>query len=268
MAFFKFRLPGQAALSPASAEAIAPGLGESIEIMRRRARHRLIGSVVLVLVAVLGFPLMFDTQPRRVSADTPILIPDKQNGSPSKVTKAPTPDSAPARPLQPETKPLAATEGLDANEEQVPVAKPVVAARPQAPAESLTQPVESQTKVPAVKAEVKAPVSKPDKTNTESAAKPKDDGNKARALLDGKPPTAAGERHVVQVGAFSDPAKVREVRRVLEQAGFTTFTQVVTATDGMPTTRVRVGPFGSREEAEKTAARIRKLDFSPAILRL
>jgi DedD protein len=73
---------------------------------------------------------------------------------------------------------------------------------------------------------------------------------------------------VVQVGAFSDAAKVREVRRKLEQAGLSTFTQVVDGKDGKTTTRVRVGPFGSREEAETAAARIRKLDFSPAVLRI
>ena len=66
MAFFKFRFPGQAASSPAPAETVASGSGESVELVRRRARHRLIGAVVLVLLAVVGFPLMFDTQPRPV----------------------------------------------------------------------------------------------------------------------------------------------------------------------------------------------------------
>ena len=75
MAFFKFRFPGQVATSPASAETVAPGSGESIELVRRRARHRLMGAVVLVLLAVVGFPLLFDTQPRPVAVDTPILIP-------------------------------------------------------------------------------------------------------------------------------------------------------------------------------------------------
>jgi spermidine/putrescine transport system permease protein len=49
---------------------------ESIEVMRRRARHRLIGAVVLVLVGVVGFPLLFDTQPRPVAVDIPIVIPE------------------------------------------------------------------------------------------------------------------------------------------------------------------------------------------------
>ena len=117
-----------------------------------------------------------------------------------------------------------------------------------------------------VKAEIKPAAPETDKP--EAVAKPKDDGNKARALLEGKPSTAAGERHVVQVGAFSDPAKVRELRRKLEQAGLGTFIQSVDGKDGKTTTRVRVGPFSSREEADKAAAKVRQLDLPAAVLRI
>jgi DedD protein len=262
MAFFKFRFPGQAASSPASAETVAPGTGESIELVRRRARHRLIGAVVLVLLAVVGFPLLFDTQPRPVAVDTPILIPDRPTSGPSKVTQALPSGASPAKPLLPDAQPLPAQDGLDAKEEVVQAAKPAPADEPkQAP-----EPSEAAPKPPVVKAEVKPAPSKTDKT--EPVAKPKDDGNKARALLEGKPPAAKGERHVVQVGAFSDPAKVREIRRKLEQAGVITFTQVVETSDGKSTTRVRVGPFSSREEADKAAAKVRKLDLSAAVLRI
>ncbi len=258
MAFFKFRFPGQAASSPASAEVVAPGSGESIELVRRRARHRLIGAVVLVLLAVVGFPWMFDTQPRPVAVDTPILIPDRPTSAPLKATPALPADASPAKPLLPNVKPLPSQEGLDAKEEVVQAAKP-------AP-EPAANPSEAAPKPTVVKPEVKPAPSKTDKT--EPVAKPQDDGNKARVLLEGKPPAAKGERLVVQVGAFSDPAKVREVRRKLEQAGMSTFTQVVDTPDGKSTTRVRVGPFSSREEADKVAAKVRKLDLSAAVLRI
>lgn len=266
MAFFKFRFPGQAASSPASAETVSPGSGESVELVRRRARHRLIGAVVLVLLAVVGFPLMFDTQPRPVAVDTPILIPDRPTSAPLKVTQALPADASPAKPLLPDAKPLPAQEGLDAKEEMVQTAKPAPPDEPKPVQEPAPKPSEAAPKPPVVKAEVKPAPTKTDKT--EPVAKPKDDGNKARALLEGKPPSAKAERHVVQVGAFSDPAKVREVRRKLEQAGLITFTQVVETPDGKSTTRVRVGPFSSREEADKAAAKVRKLDFSPAVLRI
>ena len=259
MAFFKFRFPGQDASSSATAEAVAAGTGESIEVVRRRARHRLMGAVVLVLVAVVGFPMVFDTQPRPVAVDTPILIPDRQKAGPlSAAIQAENQAQAPAQPLLQDARPLPAQVGLDANETLVQA--------PQAVAEAPAMPAQ-----PAPKNDVKSAVNQADRSEASpvpSKSKAKDDGNKARALLEGKTQPAANERHVVQVGAFSDPAKVREVRRKLEQAGLATFTQVIDGKDGKSTTRVRVGPYSSRDEALKAAARIRKLNFAPAVLRL
>src|SRR5215212_7427936 len=82
MAFFKFRKGGDE--SPASRRP-----PESIEAMRKRARHRLIGAGVLVLIGVIGFPLLFDTQPRPIAVDIPIEIPDRNKVKPL---------SAPAQP--------------------------------------------------------------------------------------------------------------------------------------------------------------------------
>ena len=70
---------------------------------------------------------------------------------------------------------------------------------------------------------------------------------------------------ILQVGAFSDADKVREVRRKLEQAGLKTYTQVVDK-DGKKSTRVRVGPYDSRADADEAAARIRKLDLPVSVL--
>ena len=82
MALFKFRKGGDEPLASAPQP-------ESIEAVRRRARHRLIGAVVLVLVAVVGFPLLFDTQPRPISEDIPIEIPDRNKARPLPITAVP-----------------------------------------------------------------------------------------------------------------------------------------------------------------------------------
>src|SRR4051812_19273467 len=92
MALFKLRKKVDEPVAP-------PSPAESIEAMRRRARHRLIGAVVLVLAGVVGFPLLFDTQPRPGSVDIPIEIPDRNKVKPlplppqaaTPVAKAPTP---------------------------------------------------------------------------------------------------------------------------------------------------------------------------------
>src|SRR5882724_4615414 len=87
MAFFKTRKAGD---EPQTAR----DQPESIEAMRRRAKHRLIGAAVLVLIGVIGFPLLFDTQPRPIAVDIPIEIPDRNKVAPLPVpapaaTKAP-----------------------------------------------------------------------------------------------------------------------------------------------------------------------------------
>src|SRR5437763_3993004 len=75
MAFFKSRKGGDDSAATARQ-------GESIEAMRRRAKHRLIGAAVLVLIGVVGFPLLFDTQPRPIAVDIPIEIPDRNKAKP------------------------------------------------------------------------------------------------------------------------------------------------------------------------------------------
>ena len=266
MAFFKFRFSGQ---TP-PAEGVASGPSESIEIVRRRARHRLTGAVVLVLLAVVGFPLLFDTQPRPVSVDTPIVVPDRQK-TPALASNLPVPAAqAPAQPLLPSTEPatVPAQSSLDAREEVVPKPAAPMAEKPaEKPAD---KPVEKPviTKAEA-KPEVK-PESKPEarpEAKAPTPSKPKDDGQKAQALLEGKPAKPAASRVAIQVGAFTDAAKIRDVRSKLEQAGLKTYTQVVEK-DGKSTTRIRVGPFETKEEADKAAARIRKLDLPAAVLKL
>ncbi len=129
---------------------------------------------------------------------------------------------------------------------------------------------------PAVKTEVKAEPKVPVKV--EPKTKPTaDDGAKAKAILEGKDPktneasnnnAASGtDRYIVQVGAFADVAKAREVRLKVERTGLKTYTHVAKTPEGTRT-RVRVGPFANRAEADKAAEKIKKLDLPAAILTL
>ncbi len=269
MAFFKFRFPGKA--SEAAAEGLAPAAGESMEVLRRRARHRLFGSVVLVFIAVVAFPLLFDSQPRPVAVDTPIVIPDRNSTAPlSAGTPVPAIQS-PAKPLLPAASApvppsvVPAQASLDPKEEVVAPSSPVSAAHTAA---------QTAAHMPAHTAAAPEPVSKPaaapapQKTEAKAEAKPANDGQKAKALLEGKSPAADQARMIIQGGAVADADKVREVRRKLESAGLKTYTQVVEGKDGKRTTRVRVGPFDSRTEADKVAARIRKLDLQANLIAL
>jgi DedD protein len=248
MAFFKFRTAteGSGAARPA----------ESIEAMRRRARHRLIGATVLVLAGVVGFPLLFDTQPRPIAVDIPIDIPDRNKAKPLPI---------PARPATSE--PVATGK----------VSPPPVPAAAPAPAFATPSAAMSAIPAPAAKTEAVAkaePAPAKPEPKPESKPAPKaaaaDDGSKAQALLEGKPvkqAAAADGRFVVQIGAFADNAKAREARLRVEHAGLKTYTQVAETKDGRRI-RVRVGPFTTRAEADKAAQKIKGLDLPANILTL
>ena len=286
MAFFKLRFPGRQSANT-GADALSSTPAESVEVIRKRARHRLMGSVVLVLGAVVGLPLLFDSQPRPVAIDTPIVIPDRNQAAPlatpgnsSKSAQAKErPVLVPSAPEQPAVTPaksaVANVAALDPHEEVV-TKDTKTEAKPEVKAESKPEAkheVKPEAK-PEVKADTKADPKtdkKPDvksdkKSETKSESK---DGAKAKALLDGKDAAKSSEavRSVVQVGAFADAAKAKEARTKLEQAGLKTYTQEVDTKEGKRI-RVRVGPFATKEEADKAAEKIRKLNLPTSVLKL
>ncbi len=281
MAFFNFRRGGS---NPASAAGPA-AQPESVEAMRKRAKHRLIGAVVLVLIGVVGFPLLFDTQPRPIAVDIPIEIPGKNSVKPlalpapaAAVTPGPSAAPSPAEKV-------AVASSLSPREE-------ILSSKPEKVQEASAPPAIKKEAKPAPKAEAKSePTAEPKaadkphpkppaKAENKTAARPaagEDDGARAVALLNGtaqqqtkpaKPAAAEGSaRVVVQVGAFADVAKASEARGKLERAGLKTYTQVADTKDGKRT-RVRVGPFASKAEAEQAVGKIKSLGLSAAVLTL
>lgn len=285
MPFFNFRRGGSSS---------APHVGsnaqpESVEVIRKRAKHRLIGAAVLVLAAIVGFPLLFDTQPRPIAVDIPIEIPArnalKPLVTPPKTTSAvPAPVVAVAPTLAPPpalasaatvSDKIAAASSLTSTEEIVE--KKAVAPVPPAPLaiKNEAKPVLKAESKPEAKPDAK-PAVKSEEKPAVTAAVPADDGARAKALLNGQTAspiaenpaqTATETRMVVQVGAFADVIKAREARLKLEKAGLKTYTQVA-ETSGGKRIRVRVGPFASKAEAEKAASKIKSLDLPATILTL
>ncbi len=257
MAFFNFRKTG------ADSDAIATQ-PESIEALRKRAKQRLIGASILVLVGVIGFPLVFDTQPRPIPVDIPIDIPDRgKTGTTNTAVGAVSPAAAPA------SAPAPAAPAAEAPVFVPPVAEPTAPAKPAAPAAAVvaSAPAPAPAAAPAAAAKPSAPA--PAAAPAKASAPAPNDGDRARALLEGKPASAAAAegRFVVQVGAFADAARAREARQTLEKAGLKTYTQVVDTKEGKRI-RVRVGPFESRAEADKAAAKVKGLDLPASVLTL
>jgi DedD protein len=280
MAFFKFR---KAVDEPASAPVVAHG----IEALRQRAKYRLVGASVLVLLGVIGFPLLFDKQPRPISVDTPIAIPDRNKVPP--LTLPVTQVSGPEVPASTGTEPAIAVAPLPSplppvtgSTDTLKVPKPSVIATEPGVITEMTQPVKSDKELvlklplaPVFKASSAIKGGSIDETKTikpagNAATAQALDAAKALAALEGKTadtPAPAQGRFVVQVGAFADSARAHEVRLKLERAGLKTYTHVAETKDGRRI-RVRVGPFSVKPEAEKAAVKIRKLDLPAALLTL
>lgn len=247
--------------SPALASAADEA--ESVQAARTRARRRLIGAAVLVGVGIMGFPLLFETQPRPIAVDIPIEIPARDKVPPLKLP--PAKGSA-------ATLPPTAGPGVAATVAEPPAESPPPAAQASAaaalPAAQAAR-ADRGASTPAAASAARAAASAPDS---------KAEAQRAQALLEGKPvaalaPAAApasepkAARFVVQAGAYTDAAALREARQKVEKLGLKSYTQVVETESG-PRTRVRVGPFDSRDEAEKAAARIKGSGLAANILSL
>lgn len=226
-----------AGATPAAAGAANVMTGEQAEQARVRARRRLIGAVVLLGIGVIAFPLLFETQPRPIAVDIPIVIPPR-DGAPPLALPALRPVTKPAAsaPVVATTAPPSvASAAAPAEPAQAPAPKPVKASEPVAP----PKPVVTTAPPPAPQPVVET----------------------------AKPAAPPAGRFVVQIGAFAEASAVRDVRSKAQKAGLSTFTQTVNTADGQRT-RVRVGPFASREEAEKAAAQAKAVGLTGAVLTL
>ncbi|HYJ97899.1 MAG TPA: SPOR domain-containing protein [Burkholderiaceae bacterium] len=262
------------------------GTTDPVQAARSRARRRLIGAAVLLGVGVIGFPLLFETQPRPIPVDIPIEIPRKE-GAPS--LPLPPPRTASAAPAVVGR----VSSGVTASE----AARPAPASAPSvaAPRGDATTARAEASPAPAAKAA--PPKAEPPKPEPPKAEAPKpDDGARARALLEGQgtssseagkstavaaaapkadtaskaeasKPDAAGGRFVVQVGAYGEASSARDMRQRVDKLGLKSYTQTAEV-DGAKRIRVRVGPFNSREDAEKAAGTLKAAGLPAAVMTL
>jgi DedD protein len=251
-------------------EALDPVLPE-----KKRARRRLTGAVALVLAAVIGLPMVLDSEPKPLADDIAIQIPSKDKPAGGVIARVGAPAGAK----------VAASASLDAKEEMVDPAT-VQAEQKPAPAEAApADPVVAKAKEDAKsakdpaksvpeKAADPAPVAKADIKPVEAHEKSDktdkiDDAARAKALLEGKPDPKAAEKKnqkfVIQVAALATKEKVDELQGKLKGAGVKSYTEKIATASG-DRTRIRVGPFASKEEAEKIRAKIVKLGLNGTLV--
>ena len=254
---FLRRKPAADAPAPRVRPKVAPpGDDNAVAAARTAARHRLVGALVLLLIGIVGFPMLFETQPRPLPLDIPIAVP-LRDGSAAAPAADRKPLPVPSLPAD------AGTEVAVAPALSVTPA-PATAEPESAPAINAPAPAPPPTVAPAMPAQRAA----------QPESRPREDA-RVRGLLEGAAPTpasvapasSAAGRFVVQVGAFTDATTLREARSKVEKLGLKTYTQVI-ENDAGKRTRVRVGPFSSREEADAAASRLKGSGLPANVLTL
>ncbi|WDU54137.1 SPOR domain-containing protein [Taylorella equigenitalis] len=240
--------------------------------LKHRARSKLIGALVLAIVAIILLPLIFDNdKPIKGTNNTaPLEAPIKTNPKdPVQVVISPTtPSDEPSTDVKPIVK--------NQNNNGQSIAQGTIS----------NEPVEEESSIePSKPAEEPKPVvtnkePKQDKKNNSRT----DDGSKARAILQGKQPTmdiAKNEtketsnsnasnppsgKFSVQVASLNNMSEARKLRDKLTQSGVSnTFIQTATV-NGKQAFRLRVGPFGTKESAQAALARLRALGYSDGFI--
>lgn len=225
------------------------GRGDPTTALRIRARRRLIGAAALLLAVAVVLPMALDKEPRPVPDSIPIEIPSDKTPFSPRLALPPPPDAGNA-PIAPLPDSATAEEGKG---EPAPKAD-----RTETPARA------------AEKSDAKAAA----KSSPAQAAKAPDraaEEKRARDILEGKTADAtAGApakngKYLLQAAALGSESAARELAERLKKAGFASFTERTDTKDGVRY-RVRLGPFATRDEAERARVRLRAIGVNASVV--
>ena len=206
---------------------------------QQRARHRLIGAAVLVLIAVVGLPRILDNKPKSVNNDIAVNI----------VTSLPAPNAAmPAN--DEKAKPAPAAVEAPAKEKEVVVA-PTPEAKPEAKSEAKPAPAASKPSsigLAAGEEVVAAP-------NTTTKAKTEE-----------LPKKAGSGKYVIQIGAFASEERAKGWIAKMKDQKIPNYVLNKTGTDGAKLYVLRAGPFADKDAAEAAEKKVKAMGLSPRLV--
>ncbi|MBD5800747.1 cell division protein FtsN [Azoarcus sp. Aa7] len=225
--------------------------------LKKRARRRLVGAAALALLAAIILPMVMDQEPSAPAQDIQVTIPDREADNtlsrpiasrPARDPDsqlAPPPEEQPPTPVPPEVPRQEVAANVQPSPRPAPAPATADGPKGTAPAGAAVEPQKSAPSLAAKNATT--------------------DRARAQAILEGKPAVpsapAAGSGFIVQIGAFGDGSKAASIAADLKRRGFAAYTEKVGAM-----TRVRIGPFGGRDDAEKAAQRVRASGMSGSVV--
>ena len=214
---------------------MAQALSDESLQLKKRARRRLVGAVVLVTLVIIFLPMMLDKQPKPVGQDISISIPSQDSAGEFNTKPAPS-ASAPV----PSTEP------------------PIVVPKTQVPPVEPPQPAAVENK------RVKPVEKKPDPATAPKATQSEKPAVHA-ATAKHETIAKSGEEFVIQLGAFTSAANVKQLQSKLSADGIKSYTEPLKTAAGNKT-RVRAGPYATRQEAEKVHDKLQVLGLSGAVV--
>ena len=197
-------------------------MADDANLLKRRARRRLVGAIALVVLIVVVLPVILDQQPRPVPQTLTVQIPG-QDGGPFKSRVLPPLQSPPVTPQRAES-----TQAAKDPSNRAAPAEPEPASRSRAPKKESARTADKE------------------RAKTQVA-----EARRAQALLN-------DEGFVVPLGAFTNPDNAKQVQERAASAGVKSYTENVKGQQGEQT-RVRAGPFASRDAAEKARDKLKSL---------
>ena len=254
----------------------------NLDELKRRGRRRLIGAIVLALVAAVVVPMLLENEPKPLGEDVSVRIPPVDEGKfvsklrenrpkaeSAKVAPAATTPAATTPAAAPPAAPAAAPEAEPAAKEATPAA-PALPVQETPPRQSIAD-AEKAVLSPAARAAPAPPKSNGGGAKPPVAAKEADAvAAKAPTAAEATPkPSEADARaaqggFAVQLAAFSDDKGANALANKLKRAGYPAFTETV-ATSQKTLWRVRVGPYPSREAAAQSRDKL-KAEGHPGIV--
>ena len=226
--------------------------------LKKRARRRLVGAVAFAGLAAVILPMVMDEEPKQQVQDIQIRIPGQEQAPFSPKLKPAAPDKkeepSPVQPAPPAAPTVKAVESPASKAADKPVEK--------APEKVAEKP----TAKPAEKAAEKTPEKPQDKSPDKSANG--NDAQRAAAILAGKAANesmaANGGQFVVLIGAFSNPANVKQLQTKIGELGIKVYTEPLDSPGGKKT-RVRAGPFANRDAAEKALEKMKRIGVNGVV---
>lgn len=227
-----------------AAEAEELALTEDPE--QQRARHRLIGAAVLVLIAVIGLPRILDNKPKSAPNDIAVNI----------VTSLPIPGTEPKT----EEKPKAQVPADSTKEVPKVAAAPAPEAKPEVKVET-----KADTKPAAPAVNKSGALGLAAGEEVVAAASPKAD-TKPKTEDAPKPSAAGSGKYVIQIGAFASEERAKGWIAKLKDQKIPNYVLNKTGSDGAKLYVLRAGPYTDKDAAEAAEKKIKAMGLAPRLV--